>query len=77
MTQFPVEHDDGMADVAQFIIGHSPLKFVIQFFAPFSFDGKFTEIANMAADAMGDVVECHAKQQCQYNGKVDVGVVGL
>ena len=77
MAQFPVEHDDGVADVAQFVIGQTPLQFVVEFLALFGFDGELAQIANVAADAVGDVVKHDAQQQRQGTGKVDVGVVGL
>ena len=51
MPQLPVEHDDGVADVAQLVVGQMPLQFVIQRFAILRLDGNLAQITYMSADA--------------------------
>ena len=51
MSQLPVEHDDGVADVTQLVVGKMPFQFVVQRFAILSLDGKLAQIAYMSADA--------------------------
>ena len=77
MAQFPIKHDDGVADVAQLVIRQMPLQFVVEFFALLRLDGKLTQISNVTADAMGDVVKYNSQQQGHCTGKVYVGVVCL
>ena len=77
MTKLPVEHNNGVTDVTQLIVGQTSLQFVVKFFALFGLDGKLAQIADMAADTTGTQVEDDAKQQGKGNGKVNVGVIGL
>ena len=50
---------------------------MVQLLTLFGLDGKLTQIADVAADAVGDVVEHDAQEQCQTGGIIDIGVVSL
>ncbi len=53
MTELPIEHDDGVADVTQLVIGQTSLQFVVERLALFSLHSKLAQIADVTADAMG------------------------
>ena len=61
MAQLPVEHDDGVADVTQLIVRQAALQLVVEFLALLSLHGKLAQMADVAADAVGDVVEHDAQ----------------
>ena len=76
VAEFPIELDDGVADVAQLVVRQSALQFVIQLVALFCLVRKLTKIADVAANAVGVEKEHHAEKQRQDDGEIDEGVVG-
>ena len=77
MSQFPVEQNDGMADVPQFIIRQLSFQFVVEIFAFFRFDCKLSQIFDMATYAPRTKIEHATQQECDADGKIDVCIVSL
>ena len=77
VTQFPEQRDDGVRDVAQFIVRQTAFEFVVELLPSFSFHCKLTQIPDGATDASGAEIEHKAKQKGEDNGEIEIGVIDL
>ena len=77
MPQFPIELDDGMADVTQFIVRQPPLQFVVKFLALLCLYGKLAQVAYMPTDSLCVEIQNQSEQQREEYGEKDVRIVRL
>ena len=77
MSQFPVEQNDGMADVTQFIVRQPPLQFVVKFLALLCLYGKLAQVAYMPTDSLCVEIQNQSEQQREEYGEKDVRIVRL
>ena len=75
VSQLPVEHDYGVADVAQFVVGTVAFHLIVERFALLGLDCKLAQIADMPADAACADIEHASQEQGQSYGEVNIGVV--